>query len=152
MKSWLAIPLLFASCASLTDTTEREGIQISSGTWLENRERPWVIDQWGLTRGNGVLVRVEGIPEGGTRVQNDVPKGFTGARLILDLRPDRVDATVVHWSDEGSDRTWIAPSGSVVVCPDGRSRPRILGFDLHDAAAREGTHSCIHGIVDVTGG
>ena len=119
------------------DQEGRVGVSARLVTWLELRERSWALDSWGLTRGGSLTVRCESVADGRRR------DGSLAAQ-----------ATVKVLSDEGSDRTWTKPTGTILVSTDDWSKlhdagatPLILEVRLHDDPMT--ADSCFHAVVEL---
>lgn len=162
----LGLVLLSLSCASARPSSagvevepKPEEIAVYLGSWLRNRERPWFLDWWGLSRGSSLETRGELSAVGDLRVEIHTSHAFSGTELLLEIRK-RVDgelqasATVREWSDCGPDIVWKKPTGFIVVdsadwarAPGPAGEPRIIEIRLHDNPMRIG--ACAHGVVEI---
>jgi hypothetical protein len=168
-EGWIAIAMAFAGChevqhsdrnqsSSEPQTSEVRAVTVD---YLELREHPWMVDGWGLTRGDRLKTTGEILPDGGLHVEIEIPKVFTGTNVVLEIRNDAdhrlsARATVTFWSDEGSTRRWAKPTGSIYISSadwtrlhDPKSPRLLLEIRLHDDPMREDTY--VRGIVEVPG-
>jgi hypothetical protein len=127
--------------------------------YLSLRERPWVVDRWGLTRGESLKVDGERLQDGRFRIRVASSHGFSGTTVTLELelldeKSVHAEVTVTNWSDEGPPTNWKKPTGwigvsSIPSSPAGKAdrSSMILELRLHDEPMQEDT--CFHGVVEV---
>ena len=132
---------------------------MAAADWLGNRERSWVLDCWGLTRGDSLTASGKQLANGDLAIKIRTSHGFTGTDLMLEIRKQstgKLEARVEveMWSDESAPKVWKTPTGSLLVSSEdwsalnGSSTPLlIVEFRLHDVPMREG--SCLHGVVEI---
>jgi hypothetical protein len=137
-------------------SAEVDAVSASVAPWLGNRERSWVLDGWGLTKGDNLAVTGEIMSDGALRVAIRTSHGFTGQNVAIEIHGIekvslRAKAEVGSWSDEGSDSKWSRPTGSALVnrgdwshMLEPGSPPLILELRLHDVDG-----ACVHGVVEI---
>jgi hypothetical protein len=138
---------------------DESGPSVHVASWLELRERSWALDRWGLTRGDSLSIADEVLADGRLRIEISAMHLVTGTTAIVELqkRGDgtlAAQATVKYLSDEGSDRTWTKPTGTILVSTDDWSKlhdeastPLMIEVRLHDVPMTD--DSCFHAVVEL---
>lgn len=139
--------------------SSQPAVRVDLVSYLSLRERPWVVDRWGLTRNESLHVDSEPLSDGGLRITVESSHGFSGTRAVIDLKHgenDRLNASVAvkNWYDAGSEPGWSSPTGWIGVSSadwssttDPQAAPILLEIRLHDVPMHE--DSCLHGVVEV---
>lgn len=135
-------------------------------SWLKNREYPWVVDWWGLTRANRLTIEWTRADDGALSVRVWVSRGFTltSIDLFFDARArDTVTKPSGTWpvvvgvadhSDDAGPHVWQTASGNVLVSENpwtwaesGAPSELLISFTLTNCSRTPPSH--VQGIVNL---
>ena len=173
----VAAAWLFAACSgtgSAAPATPQKSDRVSAGTQetpgngdlplaidpsLEQEERPWMLDDFGMHRGKDLQVTSSGVVDHSLRLTISEFEMYNGETVVLDLNSgddgeQRAQATISWVSDCGPPVPWENLSGRVRISSRNWSGfrspgapPLVVQFWIHGRSS--GYDDCVHGIVEV---